>query len=318
MSDRAKALINLATQKYQSTSVADCFHFKYNINKLLCLALSAKLRGAQLNLEKLNDDKDCSQNVMECAKAQYAALQFHTDLYIESMSSMSQILNPYVGGNRVQTQENAKLEIQAALSNIKQVIDEYQIKDSYNLFKKSQNQLDDVVCVISLWHNFVTDELALLQVNEQTKKWFTDILLPRTYWKQALRKTKYSVQRNYIKQQISLCHLAELQYSATISEQEYEILQDKASYLSAKFQRSSSQVEGRNGLLAQINHNQKSFDNTRLQVMTVIHNFDTRGLDHKTPAERLFADKMTFEPLFDYILKNIQDLPRPRKRTTSD
>ncbi len=83
-----------------------------------------------------------------------------------------------------------------------------------------------------------------------------------------------------------------------------------------KFQRTSSQVEGRNGFLSQINHNQKTFDDTGLEVMTVIHNFDTRGFDNKTPAERLFGDKMSFEPLFDYIIKNIQELLRPRNRNT--
>jgi hypothetical protein len=50
--------------------------------------------------------------------------------------------------------------------------------------------------------------------------------------------------------------------------------------------------------------------------MTVIHNFDTRGFDNKIPAERLFGDKMSFEPLFDYIIKNIQELLRPRNRNT--
>jgi hypothetical protein len=314
VSDRAKALINLATKKNLSVSVADCFHFKYNINKLLCLALSSKLRSAQLNLSKLSDDKGSANNVIECAASEYAAIQFHTDLYVESMTNMSQILHPYTKGNKVQTQENATIEINSTLSSIKQVIDEYQIKDTYNLFNKSKNQLNDVVSVIPLWHNFVADELQLLKVNDQIKKWFSDFLLPQTYWKQALRKTKYLPQKKFIKQQISLCNLNEFQLSNNISTQEYKDLEDKAFYLSAKFQRSSSQVEGRNGFLSRINHNQRGFDNIRLEVMTTIHNFDTRGLDKNTPAERLFGDKMTFEPLFDYIIKNIQELPRPRKR----
>lgn len=154
VSDRAKALINLATKKCQSTSVADCFHFKYNINKLLCLALSSKLRSSRLNLTKLSDDNGSTSNAIECAASEYATIQFHTDLYVESMTNISQILHPYTKGNKVQTQENATIEINSALSNVKQVIDEYQIKDTYNLFNKSQNQLDDVVSVISLWMNY--------------------------------------------------------------------------------------------------------------------------------------------------------------------
>jgi hypothetical protein len=312
VSDRAKALINLAKKKHQCPSVADCFHFKYNLNKLLSLALSAKLRSAQLNLAQSTATTEV--RCIEAADSAYATIQFHTDLYVESMANISQILHPYSQGNKKQTKESATVEMNTTLSNIEQVIEQCQIKDTYKLFNKSKNQLDDVISVIPLWHNFVADELELLLLNEKTKKWFTEFLLPKIYWEQALKKTKYPPQRNYIKQQISRCKTVEFQMIDKVSEQEHEKLYQKALFLSAKFQRTSSRVEGRNGFLSQINHNQKSFDKTRLQVMTVIHNFDTRGVDGKMPAERLFGNKMSFEPLFEYIIKNIQELPRPRKR----
>lgn len=312
VSDRAKALINLAEKKNKVPSIADIFHFKYNINKLLSLALSAKLRSAQQTLSEL--DIATEETCKEVADSQYAAIQFHTDLYVESMSHISQTLHPYTAGNERQTQENASIEINKAFSSITQVIDEYEIKDKYQLFAKSQNQLDDVVAVIPLWHGLVVEELASFEFNEQTQQWFSDFLLPLTYWQEALKKTKYAPQRDFIKQQIAFCHASKGKVVTMLSDPEYEELKDKALYLTAKFQRASSQVEGRNGFLAQINHNQKGFDKTRLEVMTVIHNFDTRRLDGKTPAERLFGHKMTFEPLFEYIIKNINQLPRPRKR----
>jgi hypothetical protein len=102
------------------------------------------------------------------------------------------------------------------------------------LLNKSQNQLCDVVAVIPLWYNFVTDELQELQLNEQTKEWFTDFLLPKTYWERALKRTKYSPQRDYIKQQIICCKAVEFQMGDKLSEQEFQILCDKVVYLSAK------------------------------------------------------------------------------------
>ncbi|MFK7982432.1 MAG: DUF6399 domain-containing protein [Saprospiraceae bacterium] len=316
VSDRAKALINLAKEKNKVPSVADIFHFKYNINKLLCLALSSKLRSSRLAIKEL-ESKNIEEKCIEVTKSQneaYAAIQFHTDLYVESMSNISQIVHPYRQGNGIQTQQNAILEINTTLSNIEQVIEACQIKDTYQLFRKSKNQLEDVVAVIPLWHDLVTEELISFQLEEQTKEWFARFLLPITYWEQALRKTKYMPQRNFIKQQIDLCKAFKYKIAAQFSQQEYEELKGKALFLTAKFQRASSQVEGRNGFLSQINHNQKGFDKTRLEVMTVIHNFDTRRIDGKTPAQRLFGNKMTFEPLFEYIIKNIDELPRPRKR----
>lgn len=316
VSDRAKALINLAKEKNKVPSVADIFHFKYNINKLLCLALSSKLRSSRLAIKELaskNVEEKCTE-VTKSKNEAYAAIQFHTDLYVESMSNISQIVHPYTQGNGIQTQENAMLEMNATLSNIEQVIEACQIKDTYQLFRKSKNQLEDVVAVIPLWHDLVTEELSSFQPEEQTKEWFSRFLLPITYWEQALKKTKYMPRRNFIKQQIGLCKAFKSKIATQFSQQEYKELKDKALFLAAKFQRASSQVEGRNGFLSQINHNQKGFDKTRLEVMTVIHNFDTRRIDGKTPAQRLFGNKMTFEPLFEYIIKNIDELPRPRKR----
>lgn len=316
VSDRAKALINLATQKNKVPSVADIFHFKYNINKLLCLALSSKLQSNKLAIKELalNDITEDSIEVISTQHEAYAAIQFHTDLYVESMSNFSQIMHPYRQGNQIQTQQNAMLEMNTTLSNIEQIIEACQIKDTYKLFGKSKNQLEDVVAVIPLWHDWLIEQLTALQLEQQTKQWFTHFLLPLTYWEQALRKTKYAPQRNFIKQQIELCNAFKSNIVEQLSHQEIEVLKDKALFLTARFQRASSQVEGRNGFLAQINHNQKGFDKTRLEVMTVIHNFDTRRLDGKTPAQRLFGNKMTFEPLFEYIIKNIGELPRPRKR----
>ena len=101
--------------------------------------------------------------------------------------------------------------------------------------------------------------------------------------------------------------------NGTPQQQCLEELIQKASDLCRKFQRASSQVEGRNGHLSLSNHNQRGFDSDRLKVLTAVHNYDTRGIDSKTPAQRLFGDKVQFESLPDYIIKNFGDLPMPRK-----
>ena len=314
VSDRAKALINLATKKNGVTSVADIFHFKYNINKLLCLALSSKLRSKKVAINELASKDIPVVEVIDSEQEAYASIQFHTDLYVESMSHLSQIMHPYRQGNQLQTSQNAMLQMNTSLSNIEQVIQTCQIKDRYELFRKSKNQLEDVVSVIPLWHDLVVEELSCLQQEQAIKEWFSQFLLPITYWEQALKKTKYAPQRDFIKQQIALCNAAKTKIPEPLCPQKKEALKNKAFFLAAKFQRASSQVEGRNGFLSQIHHNQKGFDKTRLEVMTVIHNFDTRRADGKTPAQRLFGDRMTFEPLFEFIIKNIDELPRPRKR----
>ena len=81
---------------------------------------------------------------------------------------------------------------------------------------------------------------------------------------------------------------------------------------SKTFQRASSAVEGRNGTLAQLHHNQRGLPKQRYKVWTVLHNFDCRAADGTTPAARFF--RRPFPDLFDTVLSHIEALPRPRQR----
>ena len=78
-------------------------------------------------------------------------------------------------------------------------------------------------------------------------------------------------------------------------------------------QRASSAVEGRNGALAPLHHNQRGLPKRRSRVWTVLHNFDGRASDGTTPAARFF--RRGLPDLFDTVLSNVEDLPRPRQRT---
>ena len=78
------------------------------------------------------------------------------------------------------------------------------------------------------------------------------------------------------------------------------------------FQRASSAVEGRNGYLAGMHHQQRGLPTRRYKVWTVLHNFDTRAADGTTPAARFF--RRSFPDLFETVLANVGALPQPRQR----
>jgi hypothetical protein len=78
------------------------------------------------------------------------------------------------------------------------------------------------------------------------------------------------------------------------------------------FARASSAVEGRNGYLSQIQHNQRGVPKRRYKVWTVLHNFDCRAVDGTTPAARFFG--RSFPDLFETALSHIGALPQPRHR----
>jgi len=78
------------------------------------------------------------------------------------------------------------------------------------------------------------------------------------------------------------------------------------------FQRSSSQVEGRNGYLSFVHHGHKGIPKERLKVLTVIHNYDIKRRDGSTPAQRLFDRK--FPDLFEFLCENVTGFKEPRRR----
>jgi len=317
VSDRARALINLAQEKYKVKSIADLFHLKHCINKLLTLSLNRKLEAAQKNLEAAQKgQKENLSNTVECEELAYGEIQFYTDLYVESVQNISHCVHAFENGNCPNTAENAKKEIENELENIKQVVNDCEITDNYNLLEKAENQVADSVEVINLWHEIVVKELSNKNMDVALKTWFEKVLLPQTYWNLFIKKTKHKPTLERLKKELNLCKEKEKEAEKYEfkSEQELQEIKDLAIELCNKFQRSSSQVEGRNGYLSMINHTQRGFDTKRIEVLTVVHNFDIKGIDEKTPAQRLFKNQIEHTSIFEYILNNTNELAIPRNR----
>jgi len=79
-----------------------------------------------------------------------------------------------------------------------------------------------------------------------------------------------------------------------------------------KFQRSSSQVEGRNARLSENHHCLRGMGELHIKSHTIVHNFWITRDDGTTAVERLFK----FKPpnLFDWLCDHMPELAQPRKR----
>ena len=87
-------------------------------------------------------------------------------------------------------------------------------------------------------------------------------------------------------------------------------LQHKAKTLAEVFQRSSSNVEGRNGYLSLRNHQLRGLDRPRKRAcLTAIHNFLLTRPDGTTAAERFFGQKP--RSMFAAILDAVEIPPAP-------
>jgi Family of unknown function (DUF6399) len=87
-------------------------------------------------------------------------------------------------------------------------------------------------------------------------------------------------------------------------------LHDEAKRLAAVFQRSSSNVEGRNGYLSLRNHQLRGLDLPRKrECFTTMHNFFLTRPDGTTAAERFFGQKP--RAMLEAILESVELPPAP-------
>jgi len=226
------------------------------------------------------------------------------------------ILHPYYNGNKANNSEKITSEINDEISKIETIVSECNIKDKYNLLEKAKNQVNDLTCIVDIWNNTVNTHIENLSLTEAQQAWFKNDLLPKTYWRWSLKRTNYQLTKSRVKAELSKCSESSTPKPEDINKELEQELKTKAEELCRKFQRTSSQIEGRNGYLSMINHNQRGFNEDRLKALTVIHNFDIYGADGKTPAQRLFGDKIKHDKIIDYLIQNFGELPLPRKRAS--
>ena len=95
-----------------------------------------------------------------------------------------------------------------------------------------------------------------------------------------------------------------------VSPMEQNRLKAEAAKLAEVFQRSSSNVEGRNGYLSLRNHQLRGLDHPRKRAcLTAIHNFFLTRADGTTAAERFFGQKP--RSIFAAILASVAIPPAP-------
>jgi hypothetical protein len=97
---------------------------------------------------------------------------------------------------------------------------------------------------------------------------------------------------------------------AELSAVEQNQLKAEAAKLAEVFQRSSSNVEGRNGYLSLRNHQLRGLDHPRKRAcLTAVHNFFLTRADGTTAAERFFEQKP--RSMFTAILASVEIPPAP-------
>lgn len=149
--------------------------------------------------------------------------------------------------------------------------------------------------------------------NEDIQNWVLMALLPWVYWSEQVDKTRQATFKYRYQQAASCAYdlLFEQPLTLQLEAIELERWVHWCQAFCAKYQRTSSAVEGRNGYLSKLHHAGRGFSEQSLKALTVIHNFDLKRPDGTTAAQRLFG--YPFPDVFESVLEHIGDLPMPRR-----
>jgi hypothetical protein len=182
------------------------------------------------------------------------------------------------------------------------------------ILAKVRQQLGGVSALLDFWWQTVGHDLEHMAMSPRWTLWVEELLLPLMYWQEQLSRTRCPEQKAPIARAFQAVQDAFERHPCT-GRLTPEVLAGWKAWTgehARAFQRASSAVEGRNGYLAQMQHNHRGLPTCRSQVWTVLHNFDCRASDGTTPAVRFF--RREFPALFESVLAQIDALPLPRQR----
>jgi hypothetical protein len=328
VSDRAKALIQLAEQGLECLSMPDFFHLMHDIVKSYSLALGQRLKQARQELQKAearlrrshegNTRGEAYREATHQVEVQHAQVthwETRQQEYRQQLETLSLTLHPFaIDDSTPQTSAQVEARLHTHVEAIEAVAHAAQLPERPAAMTKVKKQLPAVAALVDGWWQGVRQDLEHAAVSPPWQRWAQEVLLPRRYWEHQVLRTRCARRKAKMQQALERIR-AEFDAHGLTRSLPLQALEDWQTWATQHvyaFQRASSAVEGRNGYLAGMHHQQRGLPKRRYKVWTALHNFDMRAADGTTPATRFF--KHSFPDLFETVCSNVGALPQPRQR----
>lgn len=328
VSDRAKALIQLAEKGLECLSMPDFFHCVHEIVKSYSLAMGRRLRQARQDLKHAEEvlarhvarAHDVSHSPeapahVEAKRAEVQQWEAVQHTYRHHLETLSLTLHPFgIADSVPQTSAQVEHRLHTEVEAIEALACRHQLPARYDAMKKVRTQLPALAALVDFWWQGVRRDLEPFVLSPQWDQWVHACLLPMLYWDHQVARTRCRRRKAKLREALEAVRTAFERHPITLRLASHVLAAWKAWAIDQikNFQRTSSAVEGRNGSLSQMQHNQRGLPKQRYKVWAVLHNFDGRAADGTTPAVRFF--RRTFPDLFETVVSHIEVLPRSRQR----
>ena len=328
VSDRAKALVQLAETGLKCLSMPDFCHVVHDLVKSYARSIGQRLRQARQALTQAQEalarcqgqchaaqEASEAKALVDARQADVVRWEEAHHIYRGHLESLSHTLHPFqLSDSTPQTTAQVERQLTAAVEGIAALAQRYQLPARPKAMAKVRTQLPALAALVDFWWQGVHQDLEPFLLAPRWQQWVHECLLPMVYWATQGPRTRCRRRKAKIQEAWKVVRAAFEQHPITqrLAPHVLAEWQAWATDRVKAFQRASSAVEGRNGMLSQLHHHQRGLPKRRYKVWTVLHNFDCHAADGTTPASRFF--RRTFPELFETVLSHSEVLPRARHR----
>jgi hypothetical protein len=211
---------------------------------------------------------------------------------------------------KLQTVDSMAVRFNEQFTIIQSRAEEAKLTEScFDRIEKAKRAFDWILSYLKYFFIIYRAFIDGMKLNLEHEKVFNEIFFPLCYLKMIWKRLSKPDKEKYI------FLLKSLEASARDGPWPEELKEEwmkKGRELAEMFQRSSSCVEGRNGMLSLNHHRFHRLNARSLKALTIMHNFDTRRRDGTTAAERFFGAK--HENLFEALVANVKIPGRPQQQ----
>ena len=344
-SDEAAALIKHAEQTLAANHSPDLFHVQHDVVKAGSLPLAGRLKKAQSAVDEVQKRLEEKQQVLkacreqcpdspetlaelsrevqveaaslERAKAEVDTCQTRRESYVEQMRNIGRVYHPWdLDTGQERSVEVIGQELNTCFDELETIATEASLSDnSQALIAKARRVLPQMIStIVWLWQQ-VAALIESWNLSPEEEAIFRRFLIPACYLERVAKRLNGAAVRRTLR--ANAAWLRDQAWSSAcfvdLGPEQRAMWLDRGFACADLFQRSSSCVEGRNGYLSLFHHAMHGLSPQKLESMRVLHNFySVPGTDRPTPAERFFGSKP--DDLFEWLLKRLPPLPRPRPR----
>ena len=329
VSDRAKPLVKLGKTGLGCLSVPDLFHLIRELVKGYGPAVCLRLRQARQALKAARERlEQCrardpkgeasfqAQMEVDTCQADVERWEGVHHTYRGHLMRLSLIVHPWrVEDATPQDAQEVQQQLETQIKAFEDFIETTGLPQKKQVLEKVRKQLGEVSALVDLWWQEVRQSArSQVGLTPMWSAWIDTILLPQMYWQEQASRTREPRRKAVLLKALQAAQATFEAHPLTqyLAPEVLEGWKQWAMEHVRAFQRASSAVEGRNGYLSQMQHNHRGLPKRRYQVWSALYNFDCHASDGSTPASRFF--RYEFPDLFEVVLSQIDELPRPRAR----